>query len=57
MGVPLKSLTAVNTTEVVHARVAFMGKKVVDCGAGGNCLPRTLEVATGEERVRQRLIV
>ena len=44
-------------TEVVLARLAFMGKKAVDCGAGGNCLPQTLEVATGEERVRQRLIV
>ena len=51
------NFTAVNTTEVVLARLAFMGEKAVDCGAGGNCLPRTLEVATGEERVRQRLIV
>ena len=53
------NFTAVNTTEVVFARLAFifMGKKAVDCGAGGNCLPRTLEVATGEERERQRLIV
>ena len=51
------NFTAVNTTEVVLAYLAFMGKKAVDCGAGGSCLLRTLEVATGEERVRQRLIV
>ena len=51
------SFTAVNTTEVLLARLAFMGKKAVDCGARGNCLPRTLEVATGEECERQRLIV
>ena len=53
------NFTAVNTTEVVLARLAFMGRRLltVDCDAGGNCLPRTLEVATGEERVHQRLIV
>ena len=45
--------TAVNTTEVVLARLAFMGKKASDCDAGGNSLPLTLEVATGKERVRQ----
>jgi len=28
------NFTAVNTTEVVLARLAFTGKKAVDCGAG-----------------------